>query len=75
MTTNHVLVKQNTAMPTEKVKAGILAGKVVAVTFGIVAIIWPEIFDRIPAGFEMAVGGLITSVVVDLAAYYKKERV
>lgn len=72
--TNHVLIEQNTKMPTEKVKAGILAGKVVTVLFGIVAIVYPEIFERIPAGFEMAVGGLITSIVVDVVAYFKKER-
>ncbi len=72
--TNHVLINQNSKAPTEKVKAGILAGKVVTVLFGIVAIVYPEIFERIPAGFEMAVGGLITSIVVDVVAYYKKER-
>jgi len=74
MTTNHVLVKQNTAMPTEKVKAAIITGKVVTVLFGLVAIFYPEAFDRIPAGFEMAVGGLITSVISDIVSYYKKER-
>jgi len=72
--TNHVLIDQNSKAPTEKVKAAILAGKVVTVLFGVVAIVYPEIFERIPAGFEMAVGGLITSIVVDIAAYYKKER-
>jgi len=71
---NTTLVNQNTGAPTEKVRAAIITGKIVTVVFGLVAIIYPEIFDRIPAGFEMAVGGLITSVVVDLAAYYKKER-
>lgn len=69
-----VLVKQNTARPTEKVKAAILAGKVVTICFGILAIINPEIFERIPAGFEMAVGGLITSIITDIAAYYKREK-
>ena len=73
--TNHVTINQNTKAPTQKVKAGILAGKVVTVLFGIVAIINPELFERIPAGFEMAVGGLITSIVVDVAAYFTKERV
>lgn len=72
--TSHVLINQNTKAPTEKVKAGILAGKVVTVLFGIVAITYPEIFERIPAGFEMAVGGLITSIVVDIVAYFKKEK-
>jgi len=72
---NHVLINQNSKMPTEKVKAAILAGKVVTVLFGVVAIVYPEIFERIPAGFEMAVGGLITSIVVDVVAYFKKEKV
>ena len=72
--TNTTLIKQNTAMPTEKVKAAILAGKVVTILFGITAIVWPEVFERIPAGFEMAVGGLITSIVTDIAAYFKKDR-
>ena len=73
--TTKVLIEQNSRAPTEKVKAGILAGKIVTVIFGIVAIVWPEIFERIPAGFEMAVGGLITSIVTDIAAYLKRERV
>ena len=73
--TSHVLINQNSKMPTEKVKAGILAGKVVTVLFGVVAIVYPEIFERIPAGFEMAVGGLITSIVVDIVSYFKKEKV
>lgn len=72
--TSTVLINQNTAAPTEKVRAAIIAGKTITVIFGLIAIINPEFFDRIPAGFEMAVGGLITSVVQDLAAYYKKER-
>jgi hypothetical protein len=70
-----ILVAQNSSAPTEKVKAGILAGKIVTVLFGVVAIMWPEVFERIPAGFEMAVGGLVTSIVVDIAAYFKKEAV
>ncbi len=73
--TSHVLINQNSKMPTEKVKAAILAGKVVTVLFGVVAIVYPEIFERIPAGFEMAVGGLITSIVVDIVSYFKKEKV
>lgn len=73
--TNQTLVKQNTAMPTEKVKAAIITGKVVTVIFGLVAIFYPEVFERIPAGFEMAVGGLITSVISDLVSYYKREKV
>lgn len=72
--TRTTLIEQNTAAPTEKVKAAIITGKIVTVIFGLVAIFYPEIFDRIPAGFEMAVGGLITSVIVDLVAYYKRER-
>lgn len=71
---NKTLIKQNTAMPTEKVKAAIITGKVVTVVFGLVAIFYPEAFDRIPAGFEMAVGGLITSVISDVVSYYKRER-
>jgi hypothetical protein len=73
--TNATTYSQPTKTPTQKVKAGILAGKVVTVLFGIVAIVYPELFERIPAGFEMAVGGLITSIVVDVAAYFTKERV
>ena len=69
------LVKQNTAAPTEKMKAVIYAGKFVAILFGLVAIFYPEAFDRIPAGFEMVVGSLITSVVADVAGYFKRERV
>ncbi len=72
--TSATLVKQNTNRPTEKVKAAIITGKLVTVAFGLLAILSPEVFERIPAGFEMAVGGLITSVITDVVAYFKRER-
>ncbi len=73
--TNQVLINQNTHAPTRKVKAGIIAGKLVTVAFGLIAIANPDIFDRIPPGFELAVGGLITTLVQDVAAYFTKEKV
>jgi len=72
--TNHVLINQNSKAPTEKMKVVMLVGKAIPILFGLVAIFYPEAFDRIPAGFEMAVGGFITSLLTDLAGYYKKER-
>ena len=74
MTTNAVLVTQNTKAPTEKVKAAIITGKLVTVAFGLLAIFSPEVFERIPAGFEMAVGGLITSVISDVVSYFKRDK-
>lgn len=71
---NEVLINQNTAAPTRKVKAGIIAGKVVTVVFGIIAMTNPEVFGRIPPGFELAVGGLITTLVQDVAAYFTKDK-
>ncbi len=73
--TNHVLINQNSKVPTEKMKIVILVGKAVPILFGLVAIFYPEAFDRIPAGFEMAVGGFITSLLTDIAGYFKKEKV
>lgn len=73
--TNHVLINQNSAVPTEKMKVVMLVGKAIPILFGLVAIFYPEAFDRIPAGFEMAVGGFITSLLTDLAGYFKKEKV
>lgn len=67
--------KQNSVVPTRKVKAGIIAGKVVTVVFGLIAMANPEMFDRIPPGFELAVGGLITTLVQDVASYFTKEKV
>jgi len=72
--TNQVLINQHTAAPTEKMKIVMLVGKSVPILFGLIAIIYPEVFDRIPAGFEMAVGGFITSLLTDLAGYFKKEK-
>ncbi len=73
--TNHVLINQNTKAPTEKMKIVIIVGKAVPVLFGLIAIFYPDAFARIPAGFELAIGGLITSLITDLAGYFKKERV
>lgn len=71
---NKALVNQNTAAPTRKVKAGIIAGKLVTVAFGLVAMTNPEMFGRIPPGFELAVGGLITTLVQDVASYLTKDK-
>ena len=73
MTTNTTTYSQPSAAPTRKVKAGIIAGKIVTVVFGIGAILYPEVYERIPAGFELAVGGLITTLVQDIASYWTKE--
>ena len=73
--TNQVLINQNTNMPTEKMKVVILVGKVTPILFGLTAIFYPEAFARIPAGFEMAVGGFITSLLTDIAGYFKREKV
>lgn len=70
---NKVLANQNTAAPTRKVKAGIIAGKVVTVAFGVIAMANPDVFGRIPPGFELAVGGLITTLVQDVASYMTKD--
>ena len=72
--TNQTLVTQHTAAPTRKVKAGIIAGKVVTVMFGIIAMTNPEVFGRIPPGFELAVGGLITTLVQDVASYFTRDK-
>ncbi len=73
--TNTTTYSQPTKTPTEKMKAVIYTGKIVSVLFGLVAVFYPEAFDRIPAGFEMVVGSLITSIIADVAGYFRKEKV
>lgn len=63
-------VNQGSAMPTAKVTAAAVGGAVASVAMGVFAITSPEIYSRVPPGFE---GGLATSVAM-LFAYFKKER-
>jgi hypothetical protein len=63
--------EQNSAMPTRKITYVVLGGAIASVVMGAIAIIWPEIYGRVPPGFE---GGVATLAAFGLG-YWVKENV
>jgi len=70
MSTNQPLIKQRTASPTRKVGAAALGGAVASISMGVTAAVWPEVYERIPAGFE---GGIAT-VAAFILGYWVRDR-
>lgn len=64
------LVNQPTAQPTRKVKAFFGTGSAAAVLMGLVAIFWPDIYARVPPGFEAGLAVMFGSI----AAYFTRDR-
>jgi hypothetical protein len=57
--------------PSSTIKAAGSWGFLAAIAMGIVAIIWPDVYTRVPPGFEAALAVGIGTV----AGYFKKETV
>ena len=53
----------------EKVTAAFIAASVSAFLIGTVGMVWPELAERIPAGYESALTGILTIGV----AWWKRE--
>ena len=70
---------QTTSSPTRKVVAagigGLAGASLAGVLIGLIAIVAPEAYDRVPAGFEGALGGLFTAIITVAAAYMTKESI
>lgn len=55
--------------PTRKITIGALGGGIAAVLMGVMAIAFPEAYERVPPGFE---GGIAT-IVGFLLAYFVRD--
>ena len=62
---------QNSPAPTRKMNAALLGGAVASVTMGAFAVFYPELYTRVPPGFE---GGVATIAAFGLG-YIVKERI
>jgi len=71
---NKVLVTQNTAAPTRKQAVNLVASQLTTVALVIFAIAAPEMYSRIPAGYEMPLGSAIGGLVGFGMAYASRER-
>ncbi|MEM1146023.1 MAG: hypothetical protein AAGI88_25915 [Pseudomonadota bacterium] len=65
------LYSQNSAVPVRKLQYAALGGACAAVLMGLVAIVFPEAYSRVPPGFEGGISTLIAMAV----GYSVKERV
>ena len=63
--------EQNSAAPTRKITYAAIGGAIASVVMGGVAIAWPDIYTRVPPGFE---GAVATLAALGLG-YYVKENV
>lgn len=61
---------QPTKAPTSKVVAGAIGGAVATLSMGALAIVDPEMYQRVPPGFEGALAVLLGTMF----AYFKKEK-
>ncbi len=72
--TKAVPYNQPTAKADAKVNAAGAGPIIVALGVGIVAIFWPEMFDRIPPGFELQLGLGLGGVIAWVSGYVRRSR-
>lgn len=63
-------MNQPNKFPTQKVTAAAVGGVIATIGMGLVAIFSPEMYARVPPGFE---GGLATGLGF-LFAYFRREK-
>lgn len=66
-------MKPNKKKPNKKVQNGINWGAGATIVVTIIAVFFPESYERLPPGFEVALGTFIGSAIATGAAYMKRE--
>ena len=71
MTTSY---NQGTNRPQEKVCAGGAAPIIAGLALGVLAMFYPQLYDNLPAGFELQLGLALGGVISFVAAYYRRNK-
>ena len=67
---NKTTYAQPSSQPTRKVRYAAVGGAVASILMGLLAIVFPEAYDRVPAGFE----GAVATVAAFALGYLIRER-
>jgi len=68
------LIKQNTANPTRKQNFNLLGSQIATVMLGLFAMFSPDMYARIPDGFEASFGSLLGGLIGFGFGWYAKEK-
>ena len=68
-------INQPTAQPGSKVNAAGAAPIIIAIVLGIFAMFYPNLYDNLPAGFELQLGLGLGGMIAWVSGYIRRERV
>ncbi len=73
MATNVTLINQRTAAASRKVNGAGAAPIIAALVLGLLAMWKPQLYERLPAGFELQLGLALGGALAWVAGYMRKE--
>lgn len=71
---NTTVVSQNTNAPTRKQNFNLLGSQLATVSLGLFAMFVPDMYARIPDGFEASFGSLLGGLIGFAVGWWVRER-